>query len=105
MTKVRNISDGPRGAYTKDGQLIMAEKGQAIDADDFAPEWFAKDDGSDEGGEPGPLDGSVEDLTAYLSGVDDAAAVDELIAAETGGKSRKGALAALEARRAELAGE
>lgn len=42
MAKVKNISDGPRGAY-RDGVLVMAEKGEVIDADDFAPEWFAKD--------------------------------------------------------------
>lgn len=40
-TKVTNISDGARGAYL-DGQLIMAEPGETIEADDFAEEWFAK---------------------------------------------------------------
>lgn len=36
---VRNISEGPRGAYLK-GAFVQAEPGQAIEADDFAPEWF-----------------------------------------------------------------
>lgn len=52
--------------------------------------------------EPGPLDGSVDDLVAHLEGVTDPDAVQALIDAETAGKSRKGALAALEARRDEL---
>lgn len=53
-------------------------------------------------GEPGPLDGSVDDLTEHLATVTDADEVQKLIDAETAGKSRKGALAALEARRDEL---
>jgi hypothetical protein len=40
MAKVTNISDGPRGAY-KDGQLVMANPGETIEADDYAEEWFA----------------------------------------------------------------
>lgn len=39
--KVTNISSGPRGAYL-DGALVMAERGETIEADDFAEEWFAK---------------------------------------------------------------
>jgi hypothetical protein len=42
MPKVKNISDGPRGAYNE-GQLVMAERGEVIEADDFAEEWFAKE--------------------------------------------------------------
>jgi hypothetical protein len=39
MAQVKNISDGPRGAYlSKD--LVIAEVGEVIEADDFAPEWF-----------------------------------------------------------------
>lgn len=52
--------------------------------------------------EPGPLDGSVDELTLHLKGVSDVDAVQKLIDAETAGKSRKGALAVLEARRDEL---
>jgi hypothetical protein len=51
-----------------------------------------------------PLDGSVADLIAYLEGVDDIAEVRALIAAEQGGKTRVGALAALQARKAALQG-
>lgn len=43
MAKVTNISTGPRGAYLK-GQLVMAERGQTIEADDYADEWFAAGD-------------------------------------------------------------
>lgn len=103
MAKVKNISTGPRGAYLG-GVLVMAEAGQVIEADDFAEEWF-KADGERDAGEPGPLDGSVPELTAYLEGVTDPDEVQKLIEAETGGKSRKGALEALEARRDELLGE
>ena len=39
--KVRNISEGPRGAYLK-GKLFMAEPGEEIEADDFCEEWFEK---------------------------------------------------------------
>lgn len=54
--------------------------------------------------DPGPLDQSIPDLTAYLETVGDVGAVDALIAAEKGGKSRSGALEALEARKAALQG-
>jgi hypothetical protein len=97
MAQVTNISKGPRGAWLN-GELVMAEPGQTIEADDFAPEWFS--DGTP--AEPGPLDHSVEALTEYLAGVKDPDEIQKLIDAETGGKSRKGALAALEARRDEL---
>jgi hypothetical protein len=39
--KVTNISQGARGAWA-DGELVMAEPGETIEADDFAEEWFAK---------------------------------------------------------------
>lgn len=54
--------------------------------------------------DPDPLDQSIPALTAYLGGVTDPAHVDELIAAENAGKTRRGALDALAVRRAELAG-
>jgi hypothetical protein len=54
MAKVKNISNGPRGAYN-DGVLVMAEPGQVIQADDYADEWFKKASGKaaddDDGGE------------------------------------------------------
>lgn len=40
MTKVTNISKGARGAYNG-GVLVMAEPGQAIEADDYVDEWFS----------------------------------------------------------------
>lgn len=104
MAKVTNISTGPRGAYLG-GVLVMAEVGETIEADDFAEEWFKAESNDADAGEPGPLDGSVDDLSTYLAGVTDPDEVQKLIDAETAGKSRKGALAALEARRDELLGE
>lgn len=53
--------------------------------------------------EPGPLDGSIASLTTHLEGVTDAAEIDRLIAAEKGGKSRTGALEALNARKSAIA--
>jgi hypothetical protein len=52
MAKVKNISSGPRGAYNK-GQLVMAEPGQVIEADDAPEEWFkaAGKGDDDDGGE------------------------------------------------------
>lgn len=52
--------------------------------------------------DPGPLDGSIPDLTAYLETVGDVGAIEALIEAEKGGKSRSGALEALEARKTAL---
>lgn len=100
MAKITNTSDGPRGAYLKDGRLVMVEKGASAEGDfaDVNSEWF----GGGEDAEPGPLDMSVDDLAAHLATVEDADEVQALIDAETAGKSRKGALAALEARRDEL---
>lgn len=40
MPAVRNISNGPRGAYLGSA-LVMAEVNEVIEADDFAEEWFA----------------------------------------------------------------
>lgn len=103
MRTITNISDGPRGARLADGSLVMVEKGASAEGDfaDVNPEWF---EGGDDAptAEPGPLDMSIEDLTAHLATVDDLDAIQALIDAETAGKSRKGAMAALEARRDEL---
>lgn len=54
--------------------------------------------------DPGPLDQSIPDLTAYLETVSDLGTLDALIEAEKGGKSRSGALEALDARKAVLQG-
>ena len=47
MQAIRNISTGPRGAYTATGELVMVEPGRVAVGDfaDVNPEWFA-----DEGG-------------------------------------------------------
>ncbi|MES3042677.1 hypothetical protein [Sphingomonas faeni] len=58
--------------------------------------------GAPDKAEPGPLDGSVDELTAHLANMTDADEVQKLFDAETAGKSRKGALSAIEARRDEL---
>ena len=39
MAAVKNVSSGPRGAYNK-GNLVMAEPGVTIEADDYSEEWF-----------------------------------------------------------------
>jgi len=39
MAAVKNVSNGPRGAYLK-GSLVMAEAGETIEADDYSDEWF-----------------------------------------------------------------
>jgi hypothetical protein len=109
MTKVKNISDGPKGvrlaaAKGQAGAIVMLEPGESQDLDiadgeDDQTDWFefgGKSGKSDD--EPGPLDQSVEKLTAYLDTVNDADEVQKLIDAETAGKSRAGALAALKAR-------
>jgi hypothetical protein len=51
---------------------------------------------------PGPLDQSVPELESYLDGVDDLGEIVALIDAEEKGKTRKGALDALRARKAAL---
>lgn len=95
---VTNISSGPRGVYLG-GVLTMVEAGKSAETDeDVNEEWFSAGEAS----EPGPLDGSVVELTEHLAGVNDVDEVQKLIDAETAGKSRKGALAALEERKAEL---
>jgi hypothetical protein len=53
--------------------------------------------------EPNALDGSIPDLVEYIKTENDPAEIDRLIAGEKAGKSRIGALDALEARKSELA--
>ena len=47
MRAIRNISTGPRGAYTADGSLVMVDAGKVAlgDFSDINPEWFADEDG------------------------------------------------------------
>ncbi len=54
--------------------------------------------------DPDPLDQSIPDLIVYLATVTAPAHVEALIVAENAGKTRRGALDALSARLAELAG-
>ena len=100
-----NTSDGPRGVNGLNG-VVLIEKGQSAEVEvsggEFKSAMATGYVGNGAGAEPGPLDQSVEKLTAYLEGVDDAAEIDRLIEAEKGGKSRAGALAALEARKEAL---
>lgn len=71
MVVVTNITKGPRGAYLK-GQLVFANPGEKIEADDFAEEWFATD--------PLDHDGDGEKGGAKPSDKPDATA-DEIVAA------------------------
>lgn len=70
MAKIKNISTGPRGAYLGP-KLVMAERGETIEADDFAPEWF-----EEVGAEPKPAEpASAEEIVAAIELLD--AANDE----------------------------
>lgn len=81
MAKVKNISNGPRGAYLG-AMLVMAEAGQVIEADDFADEWFEEVDG-DEGSDLSKM--KVGDLKALAAAenidLGDATKKDDIIAA------------------------
>lgn len=107
MVAIKNITAGPKVINAKPSYVLAAGEGH----DDFEIDhaeleaarktgWFEID--GDSVAEPGPLDGSVEELTAHLATIDNADEVQKLIEAETAGKSRKGALSALEARRDEI---
>lgn len=103
----KNTAKGPRGVNDVSGEVVMIDPGKSETVEVRAGELkSAEDTGYFEFGggaeEPGPLDQSVEALSEHIAGIDDPAEIDKLIEAETGGKSRKGALAALEARKAEL---
>ncbi|GLI99134.1 hypothetical protein [Sphingobium sp. BS19] len=105
--QIKNISTGDRGIRTTDGTLVMLAPNEVADLDvsdaemDDAADWF-EFKGASKPQEPGPLDGNVDDLKDYLDTVSNPDEVQKLIDAETGGKSRAGALKALEARRDEL---
>jgi len=111
MAKITYV--GEESEITEAG--IHFVRGKAVDVPDdhprlaklrsnptFSAEKPAPKASAEEATEPGPLDQSVEKLTAYLDGVDDVEEIDRLIEAERGGKSRVGALDALEARRSAL---
>jgi hypothetical protein len=108
--EVTNVSDGPRGLNDVNRGVVMIEpkrsdvlelsEGERASAE--ATGYFEFRGNAALVEEPGPLDQSVEALAEHLASIDDPAEIDRLIEAETAGKSRKGALAALEARRDEL---
>lgn len=98
MAKVKNISNGPRGAYHK-GVLVMANPGETIEADDYAKEWFkaggkADDDDADEGDE-GALPRNVPKLRAIAKAEEidlgEAATADDIIAAIDAARAAKAA--------------
>lgn len=106
---VTNSDSGPRGINTVSG-LVMVDAGKSAEVEvsageaDNLPDYFTGGgSGGGAAGEPGPLDGSIEDLEAHVAGIEDPDEIDRLIEAETGGKSRVGALKALNARKDELA--
>lgn len=79
MALVRNKDVGPRGAYL-DGTLVWADPGEAIEADDYADDWFEPAAGPldhDADGKPG---GSLPDDPPALSGK----TRDELLAIAAG---------------------
>ena len=101
-----NVSDGPR-VFNSTPAVILPEGASTDGAVEISEAELGSMKASgyfeigtvDEPAEPGPLDGSVDELTADLEGITNADEVQKLIDAETAGKSRKGAIAALEARR------
>ncbi|KQM37947.1 hypothetical protein [Sphingomonas sp. Leaf10] len=104
-TDATNTSDGPHmlnaipPVRVEAGQSVQdvdITKAEYESAKHFGVFRFSHDDTP---AEPGPLDQSVTKLTEYLKTVTDADQVQKLIDAETAGKSRDSALAALEARR------
>lgn len=104
-----NITDGPR-IFTS-APSVLLQPGQSTDGEveisaaELESMRFYKQfeiSGADDAPEPGPLDGSIDDLAAYVATIENADEVQKLIDAETAGKSRKGALTVLEARRDEL---
>jgi hypothetical protein len=123
--EITNYQPGPRGINLEDGSTVWIGSGETRDISDLRVKGSLPDFGkpsdqaerdADEvtrllarvaeleaqiagGSEPGPLDQSVEKLTAYLETVTDADEVERLLTAEKAGKSRAGAITALEARR------
>jgi hypothetical protein len=99
-----NGSDGPRGVNGVNG-LVLIDAGKRAEVEVTEAEFnSAKSTGyfgaadDDDGPEPGPLDQSIPKLIEHLAAVDDPDEVQRLIDAETAGKSRDGALAALKER-------
>lgn len=86
-----------------DGTLAPVQvMSAAAVAEEGAPSTTSSDEDAQD---PGPLDKSIPDLTEYLAGVSDVDEINRLIKQEKAGKSRVGALDALNARKAELSAE
>jgi hypothetical protein len=122
MARFRNEAKGARGLALRGGGFLLLDPGQeerlaramvrrvpsgVVVEDDPgegrpAPVTRRPETAGSELPEPSPLDASLPALRAYLARVRDVSHIDVLIAAETAGKTRKGALAALNARRDEL---
>lgn len=96
VEKLKSALDG-KDAAIADKDARIAELEAQLAAASKAPAPAPQQD-------PGPLDKSIPDLTAYLETVSDVGTIDALIAAEKGGKSRSGAIDALEARKVALQG-
>jgi len=111
MATLKNTSKGLRGVLLRNGQTLWIEVGQSVSIASAAVKAKPSDVVEGEApederkSEPGPLDGSVDDLTDHLATLTDVDEVQKLIDAETAGKSRKSAIAALESRRDELLAE
>lgn len=74
MAQVKNISNGPRGAYL-DGALVIAEVGETIEADDFPDEWF-EEIGAEEADDEGEGDGLAALKVADLKALAEAEGID-----------------------------
>lgn len=105
---VTNSTKGPRvfnaappillaPGQSSDGEVSVT----AAELESMRATGYFEIDGGD-APEPGPLDGSIDELVAHLATLDDVDEAQKLVDAEKAGKSRKGALAALDARLDEL---
>lgn len=102
---VTNTSNGPRVLNSMPPVVLQAGR-STVGPVDISEGELASMEGTGyftfegrDAPEPGPLDNSIADLTTYLETVTDADEVEKLIEAETAGKSRAGAITALESRR------
>lgn len=100
---------GPRGVHKASGGVKLIARGETVTVDlaegeEAGLEAYFDVQPADEAAapEPCPLDLNLDDLEAHLATMTDPDAVQALLDAEIAGKSRKGAVAALEARRDEL---
>lgn len=88
-------------SYVTPAVTIDYKPGTYTVTDAIAASWEAQ---GREPAEPGPLDLAIPELVAELAKIDDVEVIDAMIASETAGKTRVGAIEALSARKAELEG-